>query len=204
MKTSEASIDHICSLFASRQWTDCLNHCSNLELSKLKSEDIPLYFIIYLRTILSLKSDKNSAVWNMIKNYYQTISKIPVQLCIVEIHILVSLNQPKTASDLCSSLYFPGCDPQILEIHLFSVIIPNSLMAFQEISEFVKEKSQIMEIDVNSIQSRVEELIQRNAVKYTPWQICKKYLSSKKLMAGLVLILLLILLKRKIYKYKTS
>jgi hypothetical protein len=196
-----SGLDQLCSLFSSRQWSECLDICSSIQISDLDSEQTCLFFILYLRTILSLKSPKNSDAWKLILSYYKTTSQIPIQICIVEVHVLVALNFPKEASNLCQSLYSTSNAEEILELHLFSVIIPHSLMSKTEIFTWLDGKCQEYQLDVQKYLIRIK--------KDHPLPSTKriiKFLNRLDLVPfrnASIIILLVLLLRYFRYKYKT-
>ena len=202
MPTAKSPLDKISSLFVSRQWTQCLDKCSSLDLSNLNSDQVAVYFLLYQRTILELKSDKNTQVWNLINSYYSTIHQIPIQICILEIHTLLALDQPKEASNLCESLYSRGSDLEILEIHLFSVIIPHSLLSNTlEISCWIDEKSKLLKLNLESFKTRIHHK-PVGPIKSKGGNILD-HLKKSWLTRGTILFLLFLFLRHVRYKYKT-
>lgn len=207
-----STLDQICSRFASQQWNECLDLCKSFEISGLDSDQIALFFMLYLRTILSLKSSLNSMVWDLVLSHYKTISQIPIQICIVEIHVLLALNSPHEASNLCRALYSCSHANEILEIHLFSVILPNSLMSKSEILTFLDEKSKSLQIDIEKHKAKISstELVEP-LVSNSPLQKVVKYLAKLDRAIGLgifgngtiVIIIIFILYRYIRHKYKT-
>jgi hypothetical protein len=210
MLTTSCRLDQLYSLFSSRQWSECLDMCSSIQISDLDSDQTCLFFMLYLRTILSLKSPKNSNVWNLVQTHYKSISQIPIQLSIVQVHVLLSLNSPREASNLCHSLYCVSHAAEILELHVFSVIIPHSLMSQSEIFNFLNQKSREYQVNVEKYKIRVqsdEPLTSAPVSLVSSWtKKLLKLINRSDLVPlrnGSIIIFVLILLRYMRYKYKT-